>query len=152
MIDSLSTLPPLLQAFLATCFTWFVTALGAAVVFATKRVNRKMLDGMLGFAAGVMIAASYWSLLAPAIEMSWGEALPAWFPAAAGFLLGAGFLWLFDKVLPTCTWVFPEKRRKGSALPGDGPPYSSWLLPCTTFRKGWQLEFPSGRLEAINRM
>lgn len=59
MIDSLSTLPPLLQAFLATCFTWFVTALGAAVVFATKRVNRKMLDGMLGFAAGVMIAASY---------------------------------------------------------------------------------------------
>ena len=77
MIDALATLSPLLQALLATCFTWFVTALGAAVVFATKRLNRRMLDGMLGFAAGVMIAASYWSLLAPAIEMSRGKALPA---------------------------------------------------------------------------
>lgn len=113
MIDSLSTLPPLLQAFLATCFTWFVTALGAAVVFATKRVNRKMLDGMLGFAAGVMIAASYWSLLAPAIEMSRGEALPAWFPAAVGFLLGAGFLWLFDKVLPHLHLGFPREEAEG---------------------------------------
>ena len=113
MIDSLSTLPPLLQAFLATCFTWFVTALGAAVVFATKRVNRKMLDGMLGFAAGVMIAASYWSLLAPAIEMSRGEALPAWFPAAAGFLLGAGFLWLFGKVLPHLHLGFPREEAEG---------------------------------------
>ena len=113
MIDSLSTLPPLLQAFLATCFTWFVTALGAAVVFATNRVNRRMMDGMLGFAAGVMIAASYWSLLAPAIEMSRGEALPAWFPAAAGFLLGAGFLWLFDKVLPHLHLGFPREEAEG---------------------------------------
>ena len=63
-------LNPVVQALLATLFTWCLTALGAAVVFAVKELSRKVMDGMLGFAAGVMIAASYWSLLAPAIEMS----------------------------------------------------------------------------------
>ena len=66
---------PVLQALGATGFTWFMTALGAALVFAAKDLNRKVLDGMLGFAAGVMIAASYWSLLAPAIELSEGGEL-----------------------------------------------------------------------------
>ena len=61
---------PITQAFLATLFTWGMTALGASLVFATKTVNQRLLDSMLGFAGGVMIAASYWSLLAPAIEMS----------------------------------------------------------------------------------
>ena len=79
---------PVTQAFLATCFTWFVTALGAGVVFVFKTVNRKVLDGMLGFAAGVMIAASFWSLLAPAIEMAEEAGLPAWIPPLVGFLLG----------------------------------------------------------------
>jgi len=95
-MESFSHLNPILQALLATCFTWGVTALGAAPVFFAKSVNQKMMDGMLGMAAGVMIAASYWSLLAPAIEMSGGS----WVPATAGFLGGGIFLYLLDKILP----------------------------------------------------
>lgn len=87
---------PVIQALFATCFTWFLTAAGAAIVFLTGDVRLRLMDAMNGFAAGVMIAASYWSLLAPAIEMSHGE----WFPAAAGFMLGGITLWAFDKVLP----------------------------------------------------
>ena len=86
----------MIQALLATCFTWLLTAAGAAIVFLTSDVRLRLMDAMNGFAAGVMIAASYWSLLAPAIEMSQG----AWFPAAAGFLLGGITLWAVDKVLP----------------------------------------------------
>jgi len=93
-------LNPVTQALLATCFTWFVTAAGAAMVFLSREFTRKTLDSMLGFAAGVMIAASYWSLLAPAIEMSEGKWLPAWIPATVGFLLGAAFLRLVDRLLP----------------------------------------------------
>jgi ZIP family zinc transporter len=96
----LVNLPPLLQALLATCFTYFVTALGAASVFFTKEVNKKLLDCMLGFAAGVMIAASFWSLLAPAIEMSKGQSIPMWIPPAIGFLLGGAVLRLIDRILP----------------------------------------------------
>lgn len=91
---------PIFQAFLGTLFTWFVTALGAALVFFFKRLNRKALDGMLGFAAGVMIAASFWSLLAPAIEMSEGGSVPSWVPAAVGFMAGGAFLRLVDAFLP----------------------------------------------------
>lgn len=93
-------LHPILQAFLATCFTWFVTALGAAMVFPFKTVNKKLLDIMLGFAAGVMIAASFWSLLAPAIEMAEQSNTPSWIPAVVGFLLGGLFLRLVDNFLP----------------------------------------------------
>ena len=84
-------LAPVTQALIGTLFTWGMTALGAALVFTTRHVNQKFLDSMLGFAAGVMIAASYWSLLAPAIEMSEGKSVPAWVPAAVGFLLGGYF-------------------------------------------------------------
>jgi ZIP family zinc transporter len=93
-------LHPVLQALLAALFTWGVTALGAAAVFFKREFNRHLLNGMLGFAAGVMIAASFWSLLAPAIAMSAGGPLPIWAPAVIGFLLGGAFLWLMDKVLP----------------------------------------------------
>jgi ZIP family zinc transporter len=93
-------LGPVTQALLATSFTWFVTALGAAVVFFAKNPSRKLLDAMLGMAAGVMIAASYWSLLAPAIEMSQDGPLPPWMPAMIGFLAGGAFLWIIDKLLP----------------------------------------------------
>ena len=94
-------LNPILQALLATCFTWFVTALGAAVVFFFRSVKQEVLDSMLGFAAGVMIAASFWSLLAPAIAMAEATAaLPAWVPALVGFLLGGLFLRLVDFLLP----------------------------------------------------
>jgi ZIP family zinc transporter len=102
-----------LQALLGTCFTWGVTALGAATVFARKDLSRKVLDAMLGFAGGVMIAASYWSLLAPAIEMSEGQTLPAWFPATVGFLLGGVFLRVADRLLPHLHAGFPMEEAEG---------------------------------------
>src|SRR5215213_9119418 len=77
-----------------------MTAAGAALVFGTKNVPRKLLDAMLGFAAGVMIAASFWSLLAPAIELSEAGALPSWVPPVIGFLAGGIFLRLLDRLLP----------------------------------------------------
>lgn len=92
---------PIVQALLATLFTWGVTALGAALVFFFREVKRQVLDAMLGFAAGVMIAASFWSLLAPAIAMSEEfSALPRWAPPLIGFLAGGLFLGTIDKVLP----------------------------------------------------
>jgi zinc transporter, ZIP family len=100
MSNSLISLHPIIQALLATLFTWGMTAVGAAGVFFSKAVNRRLLDGMLGFAAGVMIAASYWSLLAPSIELAEDLGLPKWLPAVSGFLLGAGFLFAVDKLLP----------------------------------------------------
>ncbi len=98
--EAFSRLDPMVQALAATLFTWSLTAAGAGLVFFMRRENRKLLDVMLGFTAGVMLAASFWSLLAPAIEMALEGALPAWFPAAAGFVLGALFLRLADLVLP----------------------------------------------------
>ena len=100
MLAWLEGIHPVLQALLATLFTWGVTALGAASVFVTTKVSRKLLESMLGFAAGVMIAASFWSLLAPAIEMSEGTGVPGWIPAVVGFLLGGAFLWVVDHILP----------------------------------------------------
>ncbi len=96
----LANLHPIIQALLGTLFTWFLTAAGAAGVFFTKTVNRKVLDLMLGFAAGVMVAASYWSLLAPAITMSEDHFIGSWFPPAVGFILGAAALRGIDYVLP----------------------------------------------------
>lgn len=108
-----STLPPIVQVLLATGFTYLMTAAGAASVFLFKKVNRRLLDLMLGFAGGVMIAASFWSLLAPAIEMSRGRQLPMWFPPAAGFLAGAGFLFLLDRILPHLHLFLPEELAEG---------------------------------------
>ncbi len=87
-------------ALLATLMTWAMTALGAAMVFFFKEINRKVLNTMLGFAAGVMIAASFWSLLAPAIEMAEDSSIPAWLVAAIGFMGGAAFLYLADRIIP----------------------------------------------------
>ena len=101
MHDLIGGLHPVLQALVATLFTWGVTALGAAVVFTKNDLSRRTLDAMLGFAAGVMVAASYWSLLAPAIAMAEKHAtVPPWVPAAVGFVGGAVFLRLIDAVLP----------------------------------------------------
>jgi ZIP family zinc transporter len=113
MITSLQTLHPVLQALLATLFTWFLTTLGAGTVFLARDVSRRVLDGMLGFAAGVMIAASFWSLLAPAIEMAEGSELPGWVPAAAGFLLGGAFLRGIDRILPHLHLGFPIEEAEG---------------------------------------
>lgn len=105
---------PILQALLATGFTWNVTALGAASVFLTRSVSRRLLDTMLGFAAGVMIAASFWSLLAPSIEMAEEfNSVPAWFPAVAGFLAGGLFLRGIDLVLPHLHLNLPLEQAEG---------------------------------------
>jgi len=113
MLDFLQNLHPVTQALVATCFTWALTALGAATVFGAKDISRKVLDGMLGFAGGVMIAASYWSLLAPAIEMSGGKEIPAWVPAVVGFLMGGIFLRGVDAILPHLHVGFLTEEAEG---------------------------------------
>ncbi|MEA4931557.1 MAG: ZIP family metal transporter [Anaerolineaceae bacterium] len=100
VIDKFAQFNPIIQALLGTAFTYAMTALGAAGVFLSKELNRKWLDAMMGFAAGVMIAASYFSLLAPAINMSGSLGVPVWMPAVVGFLAGGGFLLSVDKILP----------------------------------------------------
>jgi ZIP family zinc transporter len=112
-ISFLQNLDPIIQALLATLFTWAMTAAGAAVVFTAKDISRRVLDAMLGFAGGVMIAASYWSLLAPAIAMSQGKNLPSWVPAVVGFIGGGIFLWSIDKILPHLHLGFPTSEAEG---------------------------------------
>jgi len=91
---------PVFLALMATLFTWFLTALGASMVFFFKKIEKKVLNSMLGFAAGVMIAASFWSLLKPSIEMAGESGVQPWLPAVIGFLSGGAFLLLIDKLLP----------------------------------------------------
>lgn len=100
MIEFLQQFNPIVQALLATLFTWGLTAAGAALVFMHREVNPKLLDGMLGFAAGVMIAASFWSLLAPGIEMAEQLGDIPWLTASVGFMGGGIFMRLTDKILP----------------------------------------------------
>ena len=100
MIEWLSQFTPVTQALIATLFTWGVTALGASLVFFFKKIDKNVLNGMLGFAAGVMIAASFWSLLAPSIEMAEELGQIPWLMAAVGFLAGGFFLFGVDKLLP----------------------------------------------------
>jgi len=104
---------PIWAAFYATIFTWGLTAAGAALVFFFKKLNRAVLDGILGFTGGVMVAASFWSLLAPAIENSPGEGFVRVFPSAFGFLLGALILFGMDKLLPHLHINFKESEAEG---------------------------------------
>lgn len=104
---------PVLQALFAGSFTWGVTALGAASVFFFVGIRRKLLDGMLGFAGGVMIAASYWSLLAPAIELAEDGPLPSWIPPTIGFVAGALSLGLADRILPHLHLFAPNSEAEG---------------------------------------
>jgi ZIP family zinc transporter len=113
MIEFFSSLTPVLQALIASTFTWAMTALGASLIFATKTINRKFMDGMLGFAAGVMMAATFWSLLEPAIQMSRNKPLPAWFPAAVGFLIGVVVISSIDKILPHLHMGLPMTQAEG---------------------------------------
>jgi ZIP family zinc transporter len=108
IIAYFESINPVLAALYATLFTWFLTALGASFVFFFKNMNRVVLDGMLGFTGGVMIAASFWSLLSPAIEMSKGEGFVKVIPAAVGFALGALFIFGLDKLLPHLHINFKE--------------------------------------------
>ena len=97
---------PILQALYAGLFTWIMTAIGAALVFLFKGSNRKVLDMALGFTGGVMIAASFWSLIAPAIDAvevqnELGQStLPSFLPPAIGFFIGALFMFILDKAIP----------------------------------------------------
>lgn len=100
LLDFFQQFSPVTQALLATLFTWFVTAAGATPVFFTKRFNQKVMDGMLGLAAGVMIAASFWSLLNPGIEMAEEMGQVPWLTAVIGFMSGGIFMRLTDKFLP----------------------------------------------------
>jgi ZIP family zinc transporter len=100
MVERLTELNPVVLALLAGLFTWSLTAIGASLVFFTRNVSRALLDAMLGFSGGVMVAASYWSLLAPAIEIAEHGTTPAWLVAGGGFLTGAGVLFALDKSLP----------------------------------------------------
>jgi ZIP family zinc transporter len=104
---------PVLLALLATLFTWLITAIGASMVFFFKTIDKKILNTMLGFAAGVMIAASFWSLLKPAIEMTEENGGIAWIPAAIGFLSGGAFLLLIDKILPHLHLGLPMSKAEG---------------------------------------
>ncbi|MDT0685428.1 ZIP family metal transporter [Autumnicola psychrophila] len=113
IITYFEQLDPVLAAFLATFFTWGLTALGASLVFMFKEMNRKVFDGMLGFTGGVMVAASFWSLLAPGIEMSPGEGFAKVVPAVVGFGLGALFIFGLDKVLPHLHVNFKMDEKEG---------------------------------------
>jgi len=113
IIEYLSGINPILAAFYATIFTWGLTALGASFVFFFKSLKRSVLDVSLGFTGGVMVAASFWSLLAPAIELSHGDGFIRVWPAAFGFFLGAAFLYGMDKVIPHLHINFPESEAEG---------------------------------------
>ena len=113
VLECMEGLNPILAALLATTFTWFLTALGASLVFFFKKMRRALFDGMLGFTGGVMIAASYWSLLAPSIEMAENQGQPGWLPAAIGFALGALFLFALDKLMPHLHINFKREDAEG---------------------------------------
>ena len=115
IIAYFSGLSPMMQGLLGSTFTWFVTALGAAVVFFIKDVKKGFMDTLLGFTAGVMLAASFWSLLNPAIEMAhatWSHQW-AWVPVAIGFLGGAVFLFSLDQLLPHLHLNEPIEKSEG---------------------------------------
>ena len=113
IIEYFESIDPILAAFYATLFTWGLTAAGASLVFFFKTLNRAVLDGMLGFTGGVMVAASFWSLLAPGIEMSPGAGFVKVIPAAVGFLMGAFFLFGLDKFMPHLHINFDRSKAEG---------------------------------------
>ncbi|GAA0190746.1 ZIP family metal transporter [Fulvivirga kasyanovii] len=106
-------LDPLYAALVATVFTWLMTAAGASMIFLVKDMKQSVLDTMLGFTGGVMVAASFWSLLAPAIDMSKDLSVPQWVPATVGFFVGAMFLYGMDKILPHLHINFPDTEKEG---------------------------------------
>jgi ZIP family zinc transporter len=106
-------LNPIIQALLGGLFTWGLTALGASLVFFTKKVNYTLLDSMMGFAAGVMIAASVWSLIIPSIDMAEAQGVISWMPAVIGFLAGGVFLRICDHYLPHLHIGLPKDEAEG---------------------------------------
>lgn len=117
IVSYFETIDPILGALYASLFTWIITALGASLVFLIKGINRAFFDGMLGFTGGVMVAASFWSLLAPGIDMSPGEGFVKVIPAALGFAMGAFFIYGLDKLLPHLHINFKETEKEGVKSP-----------------------------------
>ncbi|MBI2974431.1 MAG: ZIP family metal transporter [Deltaproteobacteria bacterium] len=113
LVDYLTGVHPILQALLGAAFAALVTALGAALIFTHKEFKQSLLDVMLGFAAGIMMAASFWSLLAPSIEMSEEMGYIKWVPPLIGFLAGGVFLRLIDKLVPHLHLGFPIETAEG---------------------------------------
>ena len=144
-LDSLLEINPVLLALFATLFTWGVTALGAAMVFFFKSINKRVLNSMLGFAAGVMIAASFWSLLKPAIEMAEANGSIPWVPALVGFLAVAHSCCLLINYCPTCILDCLSTKQKGLKPPGNE--VFCLFLPshCIISLKGWPLVLPLAR-------
>lgn len=118
VLNYMAGIDPILAALIATTFTWLLTAMGASFVFLFKDMKRSVLDGMLGFTGGVMVAASFWSLLAPSIEMAEADGIPGWIPAGIGFAAGALFLFGLDRLLPHLHLNFPKEEAEG--------PKTSW--------------------------
>ncbi len=113
MLSALAEMNPVAQALVATLGTWALTALGAAVVFPVRTMNRRLLDTALGFTAGVMTAASFWSLLAPSIALSGEMGLVPWLPPLIGFLAGGAFLRVVDRLLPHLHLFAPRSEAEG---------------------------------------
>lgn len=112
-MSPLAHLPPILLALGGGLFTWGATALGAAGVFVGRDPDRRVMDSALGFAAGVMLAASCFSLLLPALTLAEHGPLPRWFPATVGFLAGGAVLWALDRLVPHLHLGQPFASREG---------------------------------------
>ncbi|MFP4261358.1 MAG: ZIP family metal transporter [Opitutales bacterium] len=137
MFDFFQQLSPAWQALIAGTFTWLLTAIGASSVFFKKQFSLRSSDMMMGFAAGVMIAASFWSLLAPAIEILRERDTIPWLGAAVGFLFGAGFIRLFDRFLPH---LHPGKEKLSDA---EGP-FTEWRRSTLLFSAMTLHNIPEG--------
>lgn len=142
MLDFFEPLSPIWQALLAGTFTWSLTALGATAVFFKDQFSVRSSDVMMGFAAGVMIAASFWSLLSPAIEILEYRESAAWLGVAVGFLTGAGFIRLADRLLPH---LHPGAKELSAA---EGPP-TAWRRSTLLFTAMTLHNIPEGAAVGI---
>ena len=117
-MSELLTISPLLQALLATLLTWLVTALGAALVLFTRRTHPLMMDALLAFGAGVMLASSYFSLLAPGVDLAATLGQQPWLMMSLGFMSGGGLLMLADHIMQRCTpdFLVSAGNRRRSVL------------------------------------
>lgn len=115
MLNTLENLPPILLAAICGLFTWLLTALGAVTVYLFPSLNKKVLNTTLGFAAGVMIAASFWSLLSPAIDLAENLGQTSWLTPSLGFVAGSAFVILASFILDN-TNLFKKKKEEAGKL------------------------------------